>query len=116
MSLRETNEWLVVTPDGLFDGSPRAWSQIFWRFGGDTFSVKPVEVFFSEFYYPNLLADIIGGKRPRAPQDISQKDRRQPQVTLSLATPENERAVTNRTITISLVLVEAAPDGDGNKK
>ena len=25
-------DWLVVTPDGLFDGSPSAWNQILWRF------------------------------------------------------------------------------------
>ncbi|HEY6119044.1 MAG TPA: WD40 repeat domain-containing protein, partial [Pyrinomonadaceae bacterium] len=32
-------DWLVVSPDGLFDGSPAAWKQILWRFGGNTFDV-----------------------------------------------------------------------------
>jgi len=32
-------EWMVVTPDGLFDGTPGAWSQINWRFSDDTFDV-----------------------------------------------------------------------------
>jgi WD40 repeat protein len=36
------NEWLVVTPDGLFDGSPAAWQQIMWRFSENTFDVGPV--------------------------------------------------------------------------
>ncbi|MCA1633971.1 MAG: caspase family protein [Acidobacteria bacterium] len=44
----------------------------------------PVEAFFSDFYYPGLLADIFAGKSPRAPTDIAQKDRRQPDVKLSL--------------------------------
>jgi WD40 repeat protein len=29
-SAEDANEWLAVTPDGLFDGSPRAWQQILW--------------------------------------------------------------------------------------
>lgn len=37
-------EWLVVTPEGLFDGSPGAWQQIMWRFSANTFDVGPVEI------------------------------------------------------------------------
>jgi hypothetical protein len=70
-------DWIVITPDGLFDGSPGAFSQISWRFSKNLFDVAPVEAYFSEFYYPGLLADIFGGSRPLAPSDISQKDRRQ---------------------------------------
>ncbi|HSE21784.1 MAG TPA: WD40 repeat domain-containing protein, partial [Pyrinomonadaceae bacterium] len=49
---KEANDWLVVTPDGLFDGSPTAFRQILWQFGGNTFDVTPAETFFNEFYYP----------------------------------------------------------------
>ena len=76
------SDWLVVTPDGLFDGSPAAWKQILWRFGGDTFDVMPAETFFNEFYYPGLLAEVMAGKKPRAPKNISQLDRRQPELRL----------------------------------
>ncbi len=112
MSLRESEDWLVVTPDGLFDGSPASWNQILWRFSGNTFNFAPVEAFFNEYYYPGLLTEILTGKKPHAPQDISQKDRRQPQVSLALATPTNESDVTNRTVTIKVDLAEAKPDGD----
>src|SRR6266404_1709893 len=76
------SDWLVVTPDGLFDGSPAAWKQILWRFGGNTFDVTPAETFFNEFYYPGLLAEVMAGKKPRAPKNISQLDRRQPELNL----------------------------------
>jgi WD40 repeat protein len=112
MSLRDSDGWLVVTPDGLFDGSPASWNQILWRFAGDTFNFAPVEAFFNEFYYPGLLADILNGQNPHAPQDISQKDRRQPRVNLALATPTNGGDVTNRAITIKIDLTEAKPDRD----
>lgn len=58
------SDWLVVTPDGLFDGSPAAWKQILWRFGGNTFDVMPAETYFNEFYYPGLLGEVMAGKRP----------------------------------------------------
>src|SRR5882762_6236756 len=76
------SDWLVVTPDGLFDGSPAAWKQILWQFGGNTFDVMPAETFFNEFYYPGLLAEVMAGKKPRAPKNISQLDRRQPELKL----------------------------------
>src|SRR5262249_6911740 len=66
-------DWLVVTPDGLFDGTPGAWSRILWRFSKDNiFDVAPVEIFFNEYFYPGLLADITSGKRPKAARNVEQ--------------------------------------------
>jgi len=84
LSARRT-DWLVVAPDGLFDGSPGSWNQILWRFEGNTQNVRPVEVFFNEFFHPGLLADVLADRSPKAPQDVSEIDRRQPQVVLTLA-------------------------------
>ncbi|MBI3001776.1 MAG: caspase family protein [Deltaproteobacteria bacterium] len=111
-SLREGSDWLVVTPDGLFDGSPEAWNQILWRFGGNTFDVAPTEVFFNEFYYPGLLADIMTGKRPKAPKDISQLDRRQPQIKLALADGQSSAGakISSRTVKIQVEVAEAPAD------
>lgn len=77
--------WLVVTPDGLFDGSTDAWQQLFWRFGGQTFDYAPVEAFFSEFYRPGLLKEVFEGNTPDVPRSLASLDRRQPKVTISLA-------------------------------
>jgi len=81
----DQNDWLVIDPSGRFDGSPIAWQKILWRFNNNTFDYAPVEVFFSEFYYPGLLTDIFAGKRPKAVADIAQKDRRQPHVKLTVS-------------------------------
>ncbi|HEX3557709.1 MAG TPA: caspase family protein [Pyrinomonadaceae bacterium] len=85
VSTTDTRDWLVAAPDGLFDGSPSAWNQILWRFDRNTRAVASVEVFFNEFFYPDLLADILAGKHPRAAEDIARIDRRQPRINLSLA-------------------------------
>jgi len=108
----DKGDWLVVTPDGLFDGSPAGWNQVLWRFGGDTFNVAPAEIYFNDFYYPGLLSDIFAGQRPKAKQDIAQKDRRQPSVQLELSGPQlsPEKASETRTLSLRLKVAEAAAD------
>jgi WD40 repeat protein/uncharacterized caspase-like protein len=90
----DKDDWLVITPEGFFDGSPGAWTKILWRFSENLFDVVPVEAFFSEFYYPNLLTDIFEGKRPRPKTDIAKLDRRQPELKISSAASLNARNVT----------------------
>ncbi len=111
LSLRESSDWLVVTPEGLFDGSPAAWPQISWRFGQNTFSTAPVEIFFNEFFYPDLLADVLAGKRPQPKEQIAQIDRRQPKVKVLIGneTSASAKPVLNeRTVNVKIEVVEAA--------
>ena len=108
ISLDDGGEWMAVTPQGLFDGTPVSWNQILWRYNQETFNVAPIEWFFNEFYYPGLLSDIFAGKRPRVAQDVSKKDRRQPVVKLSLPGPATD-SVTTRTIKVKLDVSDAPP-------
>ncbi len=112
VSFNNASEWLVISQDGLFDGSPAAWKSILWRFAGNTFDVAPVEAFFNEFYYPGLLADVLAGKRPRASQNIARVDRRQPQVRLSLAEDKftADKPISSRKVKIRIQISEAQPD------
>jgi len=104
------SEWLVVTPEGLFDGSPGAWQQIMWRFSENTFDVGPVEIFFNELYYPSLLSDIAAGKRPKAPRSLPQLDRRQPELHVTLGSPAGGD-VASRTVDVSIDVAEVPADG-----
>ena len=103
------SEWLVITPDGLFDGSPAAWQQIMWRFSENTFDTGPVELFFNELYYPGLAGEIFSGRRPKAPRDLQQIDRRQPKVRVTL-NPPAAGEITSRTLAIRIEVEEAAAD------
>jgi WD40 repeat protein len=109
VSTTDTRDWLVVAPDGLFDGSPAAWSQILWRFNRDTRAVAPVEVFFNEFFYPDLLADILAHRHPRAPQEITQIDRRQPLLKVSLGgdAASNAGLISSRTVKVRIEVTDA---------
>jgi len=100
-------DWLIVTPDGLFDGSPAAWSQILWRFSPQLFDVAPVEIFFNEYYSPGLLAELFAGKRPQATQNILQKDRRQPHVRLALMNGPTTTALTARRVQVKVDITDA---------
>ena len=112
ISLDDGGEWMVVTPQGLFDGTPVSWNQILWRYNQETFNVAPIEWFFNEFYYPGLLADIFAGKRPHVAQDVSKKDRRQPIVKLSIAGQPPDSGVATRTVKIKLDVSDAPSDKD----
>lgn len=107
----DQHDWAVITPDGLFDGSPSAWNLLLWRSPDNTLDFAPVEAYFADFYYPNLLADIFAGKRPKAPTDISQKDRRPPQLRLTTAAgPSAGTGLDTRTVTVRID-VSQAPAG-----
>ncbi len=106
----EDGNWAAVAPDGLFEGSPSALKKISWRFSPKLSDVAPVEIFFNEFYYPGLLSEVMLGQRPKARQEISQKDRRQPQ--LSLALVEGQIGSSARTINVRIEASEMPSDND----
>ena len=112
ISLDDGGEWMVVTPQGLFDGTPVSWNQILWRYNQDTFNVAPIEWFFNEYYYPGLLGDIFAGKRPKVAEDISRKDRRQPVVKISATNDAGAAPIASRTTKVKLEITDAAADKD----
>ncbi|HEY3103947.1 MAG TPA: caspase family protein [Pyrinomonadaceae bacterium] len=109
VSVPDTNDWLVATPGGLFDGSPRAWKFLLWRFAQDTFRVAPVESYFNEFYYPGLLADVLANNNPRPKQDITSRDRRQPQIRVESG---QRGVVSERNVQLRLEIAEAPDDAE----
>ncbi len=91
---RYTNDWLVISPNGLFDGTlPALQRLVAWRFADN--QVAPPELFFNEYYYPGLLGEILKDKAPQPPRELGQVDRRQPRLELRLvseAQSENRRS------------------------
>jgi WD40 repeat protein len=113
-SLSGSNDWLVVTPDGLFDGSPSAWGKLLWRFGGATRDVAPVEAFFNEFFYPGVLSEVVSGARPAPVQAISKRDRRQP--VLHISSPGDAgapKALESRDVRLRIEVKEEIAGGAG---
>ena len=63
MSLDRGWNWLVTSPEGLFDGSPDSRRMVSYRIPGQLNAV-PVDRFFQEFYRPGLLIAVERGERP----------------------------------------------------
>lgn len=93
LALDNGKDWLAVSPEGFFDGTPGGWQKVLWRVGGGLLETAEPEQFFKEFYHPGLLADVAregrpipqileDRKDPRAHLTIAEKDRRLPVVTV----------------------------------
>jgi hypothetical protein len=70
ISLDGGDEWLVVTPDGLFDGSSDAPRRLSYRVTG-TLDFVSMDHFQHRYYTPGLLTRLMRGERPRAKVDIA---------------------------------------------
>lgn len=68
--ISDGQDWLVTTPQGVFDGSEGARKKVGYRIG-DGLNVVPVDRFFKDFYRPGLLAAIWRGERPMPEMEVS---------------------------------------------
>lgn len=110
LTIRDSNDWLVATPEGFFDGSQAAWSRISWRFDNSTFASRPVEEFFSEFWMPGLLSELVAGAKLPGGVNIATKDRRQPVVKILVPELGLDRIATERLVKVR-VQIQNAPAG-----
>ena len=72
LSLDQGQDWLVVTPQGLFDGSPGGRQLVSFRVGKGL-TVVPVDRFFQDFYRPGLFAAVMRGERPLPDADFGKQ-------------------------------------------
>jgi hypothetical protein len=110
----DRTDWIVITTDGMFDGSSSAWNKILWRYRNNTFDVTPVEAYFSDFYHPGLLSDIFSGRKISSNVTIDNKDRRQIPVKLERVSNGEVQHSENARTTSLRIEIEEAPDTDMN--
>jgi WD40 repeat protein/uncharacterized caspase-like protein len=108
-----SSDWLVFTPDGLFDGTSRAFEQVRWRFSEAPYDVVPVGAFLREFYRPGLMREILSGRSPKAPRQLAEIDRRQPFVAILPAEDGPLPAVVTERLLRLRVLVRQFPGQPG---
>jgi WD40 repeat protein len=70
ISLDQGQDWLVITPDGLFDGSPNATRLVSYRKAG-TLDFVPLERYGKHYFRSGLLAQIFQGRNIIATVPVS---------------------------------------------
>ncbi len=70
LSFDAGKDWLVITPEGLFDGSPDGMKLVSYRVAG-TNTLVPVERYFDRYRVPGLFAKIMNGESPKPRVDIA---------------------------------------------
>jgi hypothetical protein len=68
LSFGGSDDWLVITPDGLFDGTADAMQLVAWRSGS---GLVPLDTLYDDFYHPDLLGEISNGERPKPVVDVA---------------------------------------------
>jgi WD40 repeat protein len=102
---RDSADWLVASPNGLFDGSSRGVQDLaVWRLGLRTYSP---DRFFTDYYSPGLLTRLFAGKPPDPPRPIGVL---QPAPDVHITEPRNGAEFSQSPITVR---VEATDTGGG---
>ena len=64
----EDQNWIALTPDGLFEGSPEAWDKVAFVKGKE---VIPMESIFDQFYTPRLIYKVLAEKEFKSIANIA---------------------------------------------
>jgi WD40 repeat protein len=104
VSLDGGSDWLVVSPDGFFDGTAGGRQKVAYRQGADP-KVVPVDAYFDKFYQSGLLTKIWHDERPMPTVPFGQKP---PDVRI--VSPAQDVRVTDPQVTVE---VEATDRGAG---
>ncbi len=95
-------DWLLWTPNGLFDASDGGWSGLRWKLAPNTFSAsESVEDFFDQFYAPGLAAAVLNGATLEPSRPLALKERRTATIHLTPGQPAGGK--------VSIDLLATAP-------
>ncbi|MBK6966515.1 MAG: caspase family protein [Bacteroidales bacterium] len=96
-SFLESDDWVVVSPDGRFDGNPSGMKRLYFNKGVATI---PLESLFDNFYTPNLLPRILNGETfEPSPVDVNSLIAA-PVVTISVEKDQRNLVVENDVLSI----------------
>ena len=100
--MNDGQQWLVVSPDGLFDGSRMGREMISFRFAGGL-QVVPVDRFFQDFYRPGLLSEMWDAAIAPPPRSAwAGRDHR----TIRIVSPAGDREFSTQRISLDVDVIE----------
>jgi WD40 repeat protein len=70
VTFRDGRNWLMATPQGYFDSTSTAADNVYWRIG-NTNELVPLSRYYTDFFRPGLLTELLQGERPVPEIDIA---------------------------------------------
>ncbi len=68
ITFHNSKDWILLTPDGRFDGSKAGLKQLYYLKGQE---IIPLEQLYEGFYTPGLMQQVLEGKGANGEQDIN---------------------------------------------
>lgn len=79
----ERPQWVAVTPDGHFEtNNLETLKGLYWVISDDPLHPLPIEIFTRDYFEPNLIAKVLSGQKFATTENISLKNRVQPEVKI----------------------------------
>jgi WD40 repeat protein len=91
-NFKDSKDWLVVTPDGRYDGSPDAFKRLYYVKGVEVVSL---DALFEKFYTPGLYGMLINGTPPSPIEDKDNIDNLKPAPKVKI-----QYEIQNRNLTV----------------
>jgi hypothetical protein len=101
ISIDAGKDWLVVTPEGFFDGSPAGMEFVSYRVP-NTRTLLPLSQFEKKYYKEGLLAKIWKGEKIKA--DVAAKDALPPEIVF-ISPEQSGTILKDRSLTVKAVVV-----------
>jgi WD40 repeat protein len=87
-AFKNPEDWVVVTPDGRFDGSQTGIEKLYFE---RDLSIYPLSVLFDQFYTPNLMSRLLDGEKIPPPSVDLNKLKSRPTVKIDAPTDAGQR-------------------------
>lgn len=110
MELDGGSEWVVTTPDGLFDGSSGGQRLIEWRIGDKLYGI---EQFFVDHYSPGLLGRVLQGGKTEKPQAVAQVVRQAPPPRVEIVSPAPGAEIADAKTTVTVKVTDQGGGSSG---
>ena len=89
----DDSQWIIVTPEGYFEGTENARRAVSWRIGGEVF---PLELYQNRFHRPDLVSRALRGERLEQVEAISGAHK-PPTLALAIGKTEAEYVILKAT-------------------
>jgi WD40 repeat protein len=103
-----TLSWLFVSPQGLFEGEPRAEDSVLWRFSPTLTDVGPVELFARDYFCQGLMKHVLqdppGKPSVCTPPAIMARNRHLPVVRVTAENPDPSQLVKTSPVKVTVHL------------